>query len=180
VVFGRLPFSQFNASYSIGAAETSLVGGNITIGFDSGAAFADLDMSPTFPGTFSYFIVHYPHDCSERILSTHPTDVLTRDVSRGRTCFFSGPGRRVTYRVFVSTESIGFLQSKPLTLPLEGDSAESIASGEPSVITWDNVKSVGIQVQVDGTRFGFSQRLDDTKPSFIVNPNEFRTGRKFS
>jgi hypothetical protein len=179
VVFDRLPISQFAASSSINQTKTSLIGPKETVGFDSGAAFADLKITAESTGTFSYFVVHYPPDCSERILSTHPTDILKRDDSPGKVCFFNGAGRRVTYRIFVSAGPNGLLESTPLNLAIQNDGAESLVSVQPSVISWENMKSVGIQVQADGTHFGFSQTLGLKEPSFIESANELWNLRRF-
>jgi hypothetical protein len=178
IVFKKLPPSKFMANYTGGNVESSRTGPAGAVGFDSANSTVDLEVIPSESGRVSYFAVTFASDCSERILSTHSRDKIKRDSSSGKVCYFNGANRKLGYEILSSVGKDGTVESKGLDLKLKGDSVQRLDRSEASVITWENVKSIGIHVHGHGNAVGLFQSLSGNEPSFLVKQKSNWGGRR--
>jgi hypothetical protein len=168
-VFNSFPRSFFYVNYQNSSDSAFAVGTSRTTGFYTGNSRANVTACATDAGTFSYFIVSFPPDCSERIVSNTLPDTITRMNTTDRICYFNGAQRDLSYRISVRSKSSGILESSMLDAPLIGDQNISLEFVDPSIISWcGEMNSVTITVRGRPRKHPelLESRMDGT-PAFL-------------
>jgi hypothetical protein len=136
IIFKRLPQAHIEARSFVNGSAVPFAGTNETLGFDSGAHAAELELTAREPGNLSFFAVTFPDDCETRIVSSHRADVIHGENSQSKVCYFNGAHPTLDYHIQVQADGNGRLESRDLGLALRGHSHNDLRQANASVIAW--------------------------------------------